>query len=228
MAQSLERLALEETVQSGRDAMSALSDALRKAKDPEAPSDFVDQRALEQAKKDLARELAWAEQQLERLRRAAEAKARGSLGSAGDREQRFAQRAGNLAGRGKSGETALPGDAVESLEQAENIMRDAARALSEGKGDRALGLMRDAQRLLERAGTGRTTDTDDTSNDAREPQQRGDGEGGKGLRTGGDVPGEDDGKRAEAFRKRVIDGLGKGSGGRLAPAVKRYADGLLR
>lgn len=228
MAQSLERLALEDAVESGRDAMSALEDAVRKAKDPQAPSDWLDQKGLQQARKDLARELAWAEEQLERLRRAAEAKARASLGTAGEREQRFAERAGNLAGRGKSGETALPGDAVDSLERAESIMREAARGLAEGKGDRALGLMREAQRLLERAGTGRTTDTDDSSGDPREPEQRGDGDGGKGLRTGGDVPAEDEGKRAEEFRKRVLEGLGKGSGGRLAPAVKRYADGLLK
>jgi hypothetical protein len=227
MAQSLERLSLSDAVQSGRDAMSALRDAERKAKAPQTPSDWLDQDSLERAKKDLARELAWAEQQLERLKRAAEARARGSLGSSADREQQYAQRAGNLAGRGKSGETALPDDAVESLERADSIMREAARGLSEGKGDRSLEQMREAQRLLERATTGQSSDSGDDSDREREPRGN-QGPDGKGIRTGGEVPGENDGKRAEDFRKRVLEGLGKSSGGRLAPAVKRYAEGLLR
>lgn len=227
MAQSLERLSLEDAVQSGRDAISALRDAERKAKDPRAPSDWLDGESLRESKKNLERELAWAQEQLDRLKRAAEAKARGALGTSGEREQQYARRAGNLAGRGKSGETALPGDAVESLERAEGIMREAARALAEGKGERGLELQREAQRLLERASTGRTTDTDDATPDNQQPDS-GDQQSNRSIRTGGDVPNSDDGKRAEDFRRRVVDGLGKGSGGRLGPAVKRYAEGLLR
>jgi hypothetical protein len=228
MAQSLERLSLSEAVQSGRDAMSALRDAERKARAPETPSDWLDQAGLERAKKDLGRELAWAEQQLDKLRQSAEARARGALGGSAEREQQYAQRAGNLAGRGKTGETALPGDAVESLERADSIMREAARGLSGGKGERSLELMREAQRLLERGSTGRTSDTGDAPNQSEREPRGGEPRDGRGVRTGGDVPGENDGKRAEDFRKRVLEGLGKGSGQRLAPAVKRYADGLLR
>jgi hypothetical protein len=40
MAQSLERLSLEEAVESGRNAISALDDAQRKAKDSQTPSDY--------------------------------------------------------------------------------------------------------------------------------------------------------------------------------------------
>jgi hypothetical protein len=228
MAQSLERLSLADAVQSGRDAMSSLRDAERKAKAPETPSDWIDQDGLERVKRELARELAWAEQQLERLKRAAEARARGELGSSGEREQKYAQRAGNLAGRGKHGEAALPDEAVESLERAESIMREAARGLADGKGDRSLEQMREAQRLLERATTGDTSDSGDSSEQGEREPRGGRPAEGRGVRTGGEVPGENDGKRAEDFRKRVLEGLGKSSGGRLAPAVKRYADGLLR
>jgi hypothetical protein len=226
MAQSLERLALEDAVRSGRDAMSSLRDAERKAADPKTPSDWLDESALAEARKNLGRELEWAERELERLKRATEARAKGSLSTSGEREQQFAQRAGNLAGRGKSGETALPAEAVESLERAESVMREAARALDEGKGERGLELQREAQRLLERSSSGKTTDSDDSGE--HRPQSRSQSSGGRGVRTGGEVPGADDGKRAEDFRRRVVEGLGKGSDGRLAPAVKRYAEGLLR
>ena len=227
MAQSLERLALDDAVQSGRDALSALKDAEKKAKDPRSPSDWLDDESVSQAKRDLARELQWAEEQLAKLKRAAEAKARAALGDSSERETGHAQRAGNLAGRGKTGETALPGDAVDSLERAESIMREAARSLGEGKGERGLELMREAQRLLERASTGQTSDTDDRGPES-EAKKSGDTTGGRGIRTGGEVPNENDGKRAEEFRKRVLEGLGKSPGGRLSPAVKRYAEGLLR
>ena len=48
------------------------------------------------------------------------------------------------------------------------------------------------------------------------------------MRTGGEVPPEGKAEKAEDFRKRVLEGLGKDKGGRLSPAVKRYAEGLLQ
>ena len=38
----------------------------------------------------------------------------------------------------------------------------------------------------------------------------------------------DDKVRAEEFRRRVLKGLSKDQGGRLSPAIRRYAEGLLR
>jgi hypothetical protein len=102
-------------------------------------------------------------------------------------------------------------------------MRQAARALSEGKGEKGLELQREAQRLLERSDNGQTTDPE-----GDQPQPKSSDESGKGgIRTGGEVPKKDDGKRAEEFRNRVLRGLGKAKNGRLAPAVRRYAEGLL-
>jgi hypothetical protein len=43
-----------------------------------------------------------------------------------------------------------------------------------------------------------------------------------------DVPGRMKNQRAEAFRKRVLEGLARDKGGRLGPAVKRYTEGLLK
>jgi hypothetical protein len=41
------------------------------------------------------------------------------------------------------------------------------------------------------------------------------------------VPDAEDKSRAEEFRKRVLKNLAEGRG-QMAPAVKRYAEGLLR
>ena len=60
------------------------------------------------------------------------------------------------------------------------------------------------------------------------PQTSPRGTDGKEIRTGGDVPGESNAKSAEEFRRRVLEGLSKSKDGRLAPAVRRYAEGLLR
>jgi hypothetical protein len=227
MAQSLERLSLADAVQSGRDAMSALEEADKKKRSG-GQSDWVDDETLREAKRKVKEQLSWAERELDKLKRGAEERARSSLGSSGEREQGYSRRAGNLASRGKHGETALPEDSVENLEKAEGVMREAARELSEGRGDRALALQREAQRLLERATTGQTGDDEEQSQPDRSRSSSKGNDGGKEIRTGGEVPRPEDSKRAEDFRKRVLEGLGKAKDGRLAPAVKRYAEGLLR
>jgi hypothetical protein len=225
MAQSLERLSLGDAVQSGKDAMIALEDAERRAL--QASSEALDPEQVATAKRELGAQIAWAQKQLSELKRQAEARARNDMSSAGEREQGYARRAGNLASRGKHGESALPEESVESLEKAEGLMREAAKALADGRGDRGLDLQRKAQRLLEESSTGQTGDDDD-GKDATPHTPRSRGDHGRDIRTGGEVPHADDSKRAEEFRKRVIEGLGTSKGGRLAPAVKRYAEGLLR
>ncbi len=225
MAQSLERLSLGEAVQSGRDAESALRDAEKKSKDRASIDDWVDDGALSEAKKQVREQLQWAEQKLGDLKKRAAEKARSAVGSSSEREHNLGRRAGNLAGRGKNGETALPDDAVDSLERAENIMHQAARAFGEGRGEQGLELQREAQRLLERASTGETGKDEEDNRGERGGRRD---SGGKEISTGGEVPGAEDSKQAEEFRRRVLEGLGKSKDGRLSPAVKRYAEGLLR
>ena len=134
----------------------------------------------------------------------------------------MAQRAGNLAGRGQNDQTPLPEDVLRRLERAETLMRQAARELGEGSADRGLDMQQDAQRLLEQSRTGKTSDP------GRNERSRGSNDGGKDLHMGGEVPGPDDEDKAAKFRQRVLRGLGKEREGRLAPAVKRYAEELLR
>jgi hypothetical protein len=225
MAQSLERLALGDAVESGRDAMSSLGEALKRARDADGASDWLDEQAPNAARDRIKQDLAWAEQVLERMKAAAEARAQSALKKSSEREVGYARRTGNLAGRGGDGETALPRDALEALERAERAMHDAARALEEGRGERGLRLQREAQRLLEQASTGQTTDPEEAPNESPEQAESA---GGREIRTGGEVPNPNDQRGAEEFRRRVLEGLGRERSGRLAPAVQRYAEGLLR
>jgi hypothetical protein len=223
MADLLERLAFDDAVDSGHNAASSFGDATRKARAPRGPSDWLDLGQLGAAQSELDGELKWAEAHARELQQSVNNRARADLDQASQREQALAQRAGNLAARGKNGASALPGEVVKDLERAESIMQEAAGRLSGADGQRALELQRQAQRLLEQADTGKTTDHSNSS--ARSHSQ---GSGGRGIRTDGMVPPPDSGKAARDFRRRVLEGLGRQSGGRLAPAIRRYAEGLLQ
>ena len=48
------------------------------------------------------------------------------------------------------------------------------------------------------------------------------------MQKGGEVPERSKAERAEEFRRRVMQGLGQSKAGRMSPAVKRYAESLLR
>src|SRR5690606_3801397 len=134
-------------------------------------------------------------------------------------ERELSERASRLAS--ESGrDVALPEDVQGRLREAEGLMREASRRLGSGEGEAGVQLQRQAQRLLEESQTGQTNEG--------ERQAPGEQRGGRASGFGGDVPGEDDRKAAEEFRRRVVEGLGKSGGGRLSPAVKRYAEGLLR
>ena len=228
MAQSLEKLNLSEAVQSGRDAVSALREARRKARDRALPSDVLDAIALRDAEEGLAQAVAWAEAVLQHLRHKAESRALRELRRSGLHEQDLAQRATNLGSRGRISETALPQDLVDQLDRAASLMRQAATELDEGQGAAGLRSQREAQRLLEQSSTGRTTDDDRNGRDANGQTDAVDGRGRSRMRTDGNVPGAGNNESADEFRNRVLEGLAGERAGRLAPAVKRYAEGLLQ
>lgn len=221
MAQSMSKLSLADAVESGKSALQALKDAVRKQ-----DGSVENRAALEQAESAVKRELEWAKKALERLKDDAGDNAKSKLAEAGRKEQQLARRAGNLGARGKEGETALPEDATESLERAEAAMRDAAKALAKGDGDKALELQREAQRLLEQASKGQTSGGS-RGDEARNPSTESSASG-KAMQKGGEVPERSKAERAEAFRRRVMEGLGQSKAGRMSPAVKRYAESLLR
>ncbi|MCC6215258.1 MAG: DUF4175 domain-containing protein [Polyangiaceae bacterium] len=230
LAQALERLSLEDAVQAGRDALERLTDAERRAKASPAGAAGVEADALREARGRIAHELAWAERLLEERTRSAESRAHDALEKVAGTEAELARRSGNLSARGRSGQSGLPDDASSDLERAGEAMSDAARELRAGKGSRALERQREAQRLLERATTGETSaeSPGERAAEAAARERRGDPRRASGRITlGGEVPGAAAEDRARELRRRAIEGLGDARGP-LAPAVRRYAEGLVQ
>ncbi len=222
MAERLERLEMQGAAESGRTARGLVDEAQRKAAAPTTSSDLSDPAALARARAAIEREIAWAEQMREAMRRDAEERARKGLGEAAERERSIERRLGELSERARQSEAALPQASLDDLGKAREAMRSAADELRNGRGERGLEGQRQAQRLLEQGSSERTTDD---GNQSREPHdgRRGD----RGMQTQAPVPGADDQRRALEFRRRVLEGLGKERGGRLEPAIRRYAEGLL-
>ena len=222
MAQQLERMSLKEGVESGRLANSELGEAAELSKDPRTASDWLEPSALTGAREALSGALAFAERALQQQRDQTAERAAKALEEASAREENLARRAGNLASRGEHSEAKLPDDVRDSLERAENAMRQAARELSSRRGEPGLELQQEAQRLLERANPSST----DQEDDGKANPESGEGEDGESSRKG-QVPPAEKARRAEEFRRRVLEGLSKDRRGRLSDAVTRYAEGLL-
>lgn len=216
MAHELEQQHFDEALKNGRRAQSAAEEALS---DPNLDTQTKDE--LERAKQQLSEQIAWAEQQANRVKQLTEGAAKEALSEFAKLERELSERASRLS-EDDLKEAALPAEMRRRLEDASRLMQNAAQRLQEGKGEEAMELQREAQRLLEESETGQM----------QEPESQGESddnnEGGRHMRTGGDVPEADRKNRAEDFRRRVLEGLGEQSGARLSPAVKRYAEGLLR
>ncbi len=225
MADALEQGRPRDAAQSGKEAARALDEAKRLG---ESAGDFdlrersIGREAAE-AKEQLAKELAWADKALEKLRKSAAERAKGDLDKAGKREGQMAERATKLAEQGSGGDGSLPEETLGYLERAEKAMRDAERALAQGDGEAGLEFQQNAQRLLEMARGEKSNE----ENDNQQPNSSESGEG-KSLAKKAEIPGKEGHKGPDEFRKRVLQGLGGSSDPLLKEAVKRYAEGLLR
>jgi hypothetical protein len=220
MAGALEGGRPRDAVENGRRAAQKLAEAQRAAE--QSGGFFPEDRAGREAgaaRPTIERELAWAEEALEKLRRASAARAKGDLERLGKDEKKLAEKARELAKRGESGDRTLPEELLQRLNDAEQAMRDAERALGKGEGEHGLRLQKDAQRMLEMA-------RGEKEEGEREgPRAESDGKKPTGKT---EIPGKDKHKGPEEFRKRVLQGLGGSSDPLLREAVKRYAEGLLK
>ncbi|MDI1449314.1 DUF4175 domain-containing protein [Polyangium sp. 6x1] len=224
MADALEQGRPRDAVQSGKEAMRALEDAKKRGASAET-WDLGEQsagREAERARPGLGEELAWAEEALEKLRKSAAERAKGDLEKSGKREAQMAERARKLGEKGAQGDGSLPEETLDLLDRAEKSMRDAERALAEGDGEAGLEHQQNAQRLLEMARGERNNEENENS------QERPESSDGRSMAKKADIPGKDGHKGPDAFRKRVLEGLGGSSDPLLKEAVKRYAEGLLR
>ena len=131
---------------------------------------------------------------------------------------------GDREPQGEGGEVRFPERIVQALRGAHTRMRGATRLLRARRPEKALELQRQAQEMLEQARTGRTTEPADTG---RRGVHELSGVEAKGVRTNGMIKPNRSQDAAE-FRQRVLEGLGQPKAERLAPAVRRYAEELLK
>ncbi|HEU4409192.1 MAG TPA: DUF4175 domain-containing protein [Polyangiaceae bacterium] len=218
MADALERGAPRDALEAGKAAERALQEAARAAADEGRWDGDRLERAAREASSKLGPEVRWLEQALEAARQKARQKT--NVGGAAERESKLAERAGEVGEKGRSASGALPEQTLDLLREAERHMREAAQQLERGEGEAGLARQREAQRLLEMA---RSAEEDDEGGQGKK------GQGPKGSPSGETpIPKAGEGKGPEEFRRRVLEGLGRGGDPRLRPAVKRYAERLLR
>jgi hypothetical protein len=224
MAHSLEQGNPSDAVASGKNALGALDEAKRQLRSERwsrfsMPGELDPERRIEDAKKKLEPEIRWAEERLEAMRRRSAERASGELQRGGENEQRLAERMGKLADKGKE-RGALPAPAIDSLDAAERAAHEASRALRELQTDKGLERQAEAQRMLEMAR--------ESLGEESQPQDNRNGDDGPIDLSHADIPKADAHRGPEEFRRRVIQGLGQPSSGRLKDAIRRYAEGLLR
>lgn len=220
MASELERGEVQRALEAGKEAVKSLREAAKAARDRGGMFGDDDAGTAERGGNRVEEALSELERALEAAKSASKERAKEALRDIGKNEQRLAERTGDLKRRGERGDSSMPEDVLEKLREAEETMRDAQRALEAGDVDRGKDKQREAQRLLEMA----RRDEDPR----QEGEERGEDGGDKRMAQETDVPDKDGHKGPEAFRKRVLEGLGDTSDARLREAIKRYAEGLLR
>lgn len=218
MAKALESGNVADAVQSGRSAKDAVSEAKQRGR---GESDPAAQPKLDEAGKRLDEEIAFAEKMLKALKKKAQERGAGELGKRGEDEADLSERMRGLGE--KAGENdSLPDEALSGLRAAERAAKQAAESLRRGDGERGLAEQREAQRGLERAKEALGREDDDRDGD-------GEGDGDSKMPDGrADIPKADAHKGPDAFRQRVMRGLGGQAQGKNRDAVQRYAEGLVR
>jgi hypothetical protein len=218
-ASELDKGEAQSAMERAKQAMQALRDAERKAR--EAPAGSAEREMGEEAGKaagKLGRIMKDAAETMKKAQAMASEGAKGRLDRSATRERQLAERARDLRRSNESGQAPLPGNKLDRLADAAREMEEAAKRLERGKGNAALDKQRQAQRLLEMA-------QPESEQEPSPNETEGDG---RDFARDADVPGEGRDERADAFRRRVTDGLGRDAPPHLREALKRYTEGLLR
>jgi len=229
MAESMDRMAIDAALAAGRSAVSAADHAQRMA--AEERRLFGEESAVgprvAQAKQTVQQEIEWLRDQVVRMQRQAAEGLRDTLDRAARQEDDLGRRVDEVGDRSRRGDAPLPQTSFDLLDKSARAMREAAAAFRAHDAQRGTERQRDAQRLLEMA---RAADDGEGSNEHGQPPPSDEQDASRGKPDTGRVgiPGADQFKGPEGFRKRVLDGLGSVSDPRLREAVQRYAEGLLR
>ncbi len=219
MADAMQQQALDQALDQARAAIESLQQAKRRlAREWMSPEAL--EQVIDRAQDTIRNQQEYLRALQQRLAEARANRARSALRQLAERESELARRATNLGARGRHSGASLPEEKLRQLGEAARLMHRASDALHRAEGERALQLQRAAQQLLEQSDMGKL---------AREPGQRESGrDGSPKVDTKGEVPEEAPDEGARAFRRRVLEGLRRGQSERLAPAVERYAEGLLQ
>lgn len=220
-AQSLEHGDIRGALEAARAAEKSLEEGARVARQQEDPVARMIAKNLEEARQGLSPERRWMEDALQKMQQAMRQKA--DLKDASERELRLAERTRDLGKQAQGERGSLPQQALERLQQAEQAMRDASKAMDQGNGEEALEHQRKAQHLLDGAGA-----PEDERSQEPPPNQREDGTGRSSATGPAAIPGADEHQGPQEFRKRVSEGLKQGQTPSLREAIKRYAERLLR
>lgn len=213
MADALAAGQLLEAIERGVDA----EEALRRASElSEKRPGWLDEQDLQDAKDAVRKALREARASKASLERSQPASSSDEQTEQALAERELARRARLLADKSRDPLAPLPDENAQALRQASRLLEQAASRLQAGEKEAALRYADEAQTQLERA-----QPPSDERGMASVPRS---GEGHSTDARPGHVPGEEK-DRALEFRRRVEKGLGQGSG-RLAPAVRRYAEEL--
>jgi hypothetical protein len=181
--------------------------------------------ATQELRRHLAEHRDWVKRTLDQSSESAQVAMRDLLRQSASREQEIAERAKRLSMRESKSDSVLPEDLRSDLEHASHLMRQAAEMLEGGRGKVALQRQRSAQNLIERA--------DAEPDDAPSPSapMGGNSDRASSARAAaskGSVVSTSDVESREEFRRRVQKGLSYEVTPELSPAVRRYAEGLLK
>jgi hypothetical protein len=224
-AESLEQLQLGGAHEGLRKADAALAEAELLREPFDSGRTKPSPRELQEMRNQLAQHRDWLKRALDDQQRSALGKARELFKRAAAAEREIAERANSLAQREAKHDAVLPDDIRTDLEQAARLMRRAAELLDASRGPAALDQQRQAQNLLER------NEPDAESTDPG--PLPGAGKNGRNARArassrDGTVVSTSDAEGREAFRRRVQKGLSREVAPELSPAIRRYAEGLLK
>jgi hypothetical protein len=203
-----------------RVARDAIREAILRAKRESQPPN-IDQRLLGKLDAELGNQAEYLEQQLQRgqqqVARASGDQLRGQVPV----ERQLAGRARAIAQREQHRDAWMPEAARDDLMRAAESMDNASDELDKYNGPQALEHARHAQALLERFDA---QTKDRAGGNGRDEMQRSN----RNVSSQGTVTPTGDPETAVRFRARVQRGLSSSGFGELDPAVRRYAEGLLR
>ncbi len=224
-AESLERLQLAGAYEGLSKADAALAEASLLRAALVLGNATLEPKTINELRKRLTEHRDWVKSMLDEVRESSVTKAMDLLRHASGREREMAERANRLAQREAQNDAVVPEDVRSDLEQSSRLMLKAVESLDAGRGRAALERQRAAQELLERNAL--QPDKEEAQSGEKLAQHERNSTG-PANPAGGRIVSTSDAESRDGFRRRVQKGLSREVTPELSPAVRRYAEGLLK